>query len=479
MPQPAVPPLPLRHPAASVRPGLPAAVWLQVAMLACLIGGTLGHVLLPVQLAAALAVMWMITQLRLMIPLARVFMALATTLAVIAVALDPASFARIETALLQGTGFAALMMVLGLLRDPVRRSSVARGATEYLLSFPPARRFASLFAGAHFMSLMFNVGIIAMIGDLTAARDGRDTRADPDRRAMVMAAMRGAALVSIWSPISLGFAIVTAGLPALDPVTLALAAFGFGALAVTLGCLWPMLPAEARVAPPPATTATTAPATGQGPWPMLGILAISALLLAATYAVHRTAELSFTVASVTVLPVFALGWLALESPRATEGFGPRLTRALGALADLRSEGAVFLSANVIGAVLSMALQATPLWQGLMASDAAGLPLALACLLAVPLAATVYLPNTIVVVMGAQLLGHTPLGLAHPVSLGLALCIGWGLAICVSPISAMNLISARFCATSARRIALGWNRRYVVVLAALGCAAVALAYGAGL
>lgn len=457
-------------------PALPPAVWLQIAMLLCLVVGAFSHHPGPMRAAAALAVVWIATQWRRLIPLARVFFALATALGALALAVAPATApGLLASALVQGTGFAALMMVLGLLRQPVRRAETTLAATEYLLAFPPRRRFAALFAGAHFMSLMFNVGIIAMIGDLTQPRDGRDVSRDPARRAMVMAAMRGAALVSIWSPIGLGFAIVSAGLPALEPLRLVGAAFLFSAVAVAIGALWPLLPAEARM---PRDAAPAADLQGSGA-ALAVTLVISAGLLGATWAIHVGLGVGFTIASVTVLPVFALIWLALESRHAADGFGARLGQALAALADLRSESAIFLSANVIGAVLSLALQASPLWEALAGSRFAGLPLALACLVAVPAAAAVYLPNSIVVVMGAQLLGHTPLGLEHPVALGLALCIGWGLAICVSPISAMTLIAGRFCATSSRRIAHRWNLPYALLLLLLGAATVSLAYRLGL
>ena len=458
------------------RPGaLPAAVWLQIAMLLCLIFGAFAHHTAPMQAAAGLAVIWIATQWGRLIRLARVFFALAIGLGVIALWHVPAAGAQLAAALVQGTGFAALMMVLGLLRQPVRRAQTTRSATEYLLAFPPQRRFAALFAGAHVMALMFNVGIIAMIGDLTEPRDGRDVRHDPARRAMVMAAMRGAATVSIWSPIGLGFAIVSAGLPTLDPLRLICCAVAFSALALALGARWPLLPTEARM-PRDAAPGGNSGGAGRA---LAATLAISALLLGLTYAMHRGLGVGFTIASVTVLPVFALIWLGLESRHAEAGFGPRLVQALRALGDLRSESAIFLSANVIGVVLSMALQASPLWAAMIESRFAGLPLALGCLVAVPLAAALYLPNSIVVVVAAQLLGGTPLGLEHPVALGLALCIGWGLAICVSPISAMTLIAGRLCATSSRRVAHHWNMPYAATLLFLGAGAVCLAYRFGL
>jgi len=457
-------------------PGLPPAVWLQIAVLACLMLGAFSHHSQPMQVAAALTIFWIATQWGRLIPLARVFFVLATLLGGLAIAFAPQTApALLGSALVQGTGFAALMMVLGLLRQPVRRAPTTLAATEYLLTFPPRRRFAALFAGAHFMSLMFNVGIIAMIGDLTQPRDGTDVSRDPARRALVVAAMRGAALVSIWSPIGLGFAIVSAGLPAAEPLRLIGLAFAFSVIAVAIGARWPLLPEEARM---PVNATASADLAGSGT-ALTATLAISAGLLGATWAIHVGLGVSFTIASVTVLPVFALVWLALESRHAEIGFDARLGQALSALGDLRSESAIFLSANVIGAVLSMALQASPIWDVLVGNRFAGLPLALGCLVAVPTAAALYLPNSIVVVMGAQLLSQTPLGTEHPTALGLALCIGWGLAICVSPISAMTLITGRFCATDSRQIAHRWNLPYVSLLLLLGAAAISLAYSFGL
>lgn len=465
---------PRGHPSAMRPGGLPLPVWLQCLMLLCLVAGALGHLAWLQELAAGLAALWLATQWRRLIPMARVFCGLAC-LAALGIALwDRAALAELLRALVQGAGFAALMMVLGLLRAPVRRAATTRAAAERLLAFPPGRRFAALLGGAHFMSLMFNVGIISMVGDLTEAPDGRDLARDPARRAMIVAAMRAAALAAIWSPIGLGFAIVSAGIAGFEPLVFTGCAFAFTLVVLGLGGLLPLLPAEARV--PAAAPLPVARGSGRA---LLATIAISALLLMLAYGLHLVAAISFTMASVTVLPLFALAWLALESRGAAQGFGPRLRDAMAGLAELRSESAVFLSANVIGAAIALLLQASPLWSGLTEGAAMGLPLVIGCMLAVPLAAMCYLPNSIVVVMAAQLLGQTPLAAEHPVALGLALSIGWGTAICVSPISAMVLITARYCAVTPGRVARRWNLPYVGLILACGSVAVALAYGCGL
>jgi hypothetical protein len=116
------------------------------------------------------------------------------------------------------------MIALGALRHPVRRIQTTPDAAEYLLAFPSRRHFAALHPGAHSMSLMFNVGIIAMIADLTQPQDARDgggghARGHDDQHPV---------------PIGLGFAIITVGLPALDPLVFVSITFGCTTLTLAL-----------------------------------------------------------------------------------------------------------------------------------------------------------------------------------------------------------------------------------------------------
>ncbi len=92
-----------------------------------------------------------------------------------------------------------------------------------------------------------------MIGDLARA-GGRDT---VDRRPLVLGAMRGAALTTIWSPIGLGFAIVTAGIPSLDPLKLMGLAFVLTVVMLMITAIFPLLPAEARTGRRARSSATS------------------------------------------------------------------------------------------------------------------------------------------------------------------------------------------------------------------------------
>ncbi|GAA6199327.1 hypothetical protein [Aquicoccus sp. SU-CL01552] len=451
--------------------GAEFGVLLQCLLLVALIVGALTGVSGLVEFAAVLAVLWVATQWVRLIPMARLFVGLAIA-SLAAAALLPDALPRLVTAAVQGTGFAALMMVLGLLRQPVKRAAVTRAAAEYLLSISPRWRYGSLLTGTQFMALMFNVGIIPMVGDLTEPEDGRDARHDPARRAMVMAAMRGAALVTIWSPMSLGFAIVTAGVPTVAPLPLIALAFAFTLFLLALSSLLPMLPNEARI-PRDAST----PAAAGSARALLLVLGASALLLTLTMALHVVMGLGFTLCAVVTIPAFAFIWLACEGAAAAPLAG-RLRDALFAMADLRSEAALFLAANVIGAGLSVAIQASPLWPLLAAPGFASLPTLLACLLLIPLAAALYLPNSVMVVLTAQIFGPTLLGQVHPLALGLTLCIGWALAICVNPISAMSLITARLGDVPASRVAHRWNAQFTAVAMACAVVLISAVYAAG-
>jgi hypothetical protein len=453
------------------RSSLSAAVWLQIALIAALIAGAVLDLPMLQTLAGVLAILWIVSQWKKLMPLARLFAGLAALCGLAAAILVPQALPRLFMAVVQGTGFAALMMVLGLLRQPVKRAAVTRSAANYLLTTPPRRRYGALLAGAQFMALMFNVGIIAMVGDLTQAHDGQTEKADPERSAMVLAAMRGAALVSIWSPMSLGFAIVTAGVHMVDPMALIAVAFFFTMIMVAISAVFPMLPRAAQLS---AVQGTQSRGSGHA---VAAVLVISAVLLGCSIMLHQLTGFAFTLCTVIILPVFALIWLALERNQ-RESFADRLGEALMALADLRNEGALFLSANVIGAALSLALQASPLWPLLSGAGFASLPVLLLLLIAIPVSAALYLPNSVMVVLAAQVFGPTMLGQSHPLALGLTLCIGWSLAISVNPISAMNLIVARFSGVSASRVAHRWNAGFAFVTACAAAILITIVYEMG-
>lgn len=441
---------------------------LQLLMICLLVCGAVGGWSQLSLIAAGLAVIGCVLQWEQLLKLARLFCIGAVLMAALVAVRCPDKLDTLARSLDQGAAFAALMMVLGMLRHPVRRSPFVREAARYLLVYPPSTRYTATNVGAHFLSLLFNVGVITMIGDLSKHLGSTKASGGKASSPMVVAAMRGAALVSIWSPIGLGFAIVTTGIPTLDPLRFLFAALGFTVLALLITAKWPMLPLEAQV-PQQHERLAELPSKA----PLIGTLAICLLLLLIVMVIHRWLGISFTLASVAVVPLLAVGWLILEEADEPASLRQELCNTIDGLSNLRSESVIFMSANVLGAGLSMLIQTLPGWQSLAVGDIPVLPALLVCLVLIPLVAASYIPNSIVVVMAAQLLGNSPLGHHYPLALALTLAVAWAVAISVSPISAMNLITGSLCGVSSRRAALVWNRPFAVTLTLLASVLIAV------
>ncbi|MBP0573848.1 hypothetical protein J8J27_24415, partial [Mycobacterium tuberculosis] len=104
--------------------------------------------------------------------------------------LFPDRIGELKAALVQGVAFAVLLASIGVMRYAVRRSATAAAAARYLVSVPGRSRYAAVNVGSHFLSLLFNVGIIALIGELIGSdKDGRLPQ--DERRHLLLAGMRG------------------------------------------------------------------------------------------------------------------------------------------------------------------------------------------------------------------------------------------------------------------------------------------------
>ncbi|PWC19491.1 hypothetical protein [Brenneria corticis] len=374
-------------------------------------------------------------------------------------------------ALAQGAAFSCLLIVLGLLRYPVSRSGTVREAAGYLLSFPAGRRYVAVNAGSHFLSLLFNVGIIPLIADQLG--NGGNKPSEDERRIMLLAGMRGAVLMTIWSPMGLGFAIVTTALTALNSMYFVAAAFASALLIMAVTCFWAMRCEGVEVdVPAPARAAAGSPRT------LLGVLLACALLLAGVIGIHIWLQWSFVVSTVLVLPLFALGWLCLERSAPGTDLVQDARHIFRNIGSMRMESAIFLSANVIGAAISLTIQQQPGWQALQSAHFPALAVLLACLLIVPLAGALFIPHSIFVVLLAQIFGASELGLTHPMALALALTLGWAMAIAVSPISAMSLLTGSLCGVRPQKVGLQWNRGFVGLMFIVSAAIIGVAYWYG-
>lgn len=406
--------------------------------------------------ATALAAVAVLSDWKRLATIAKVFVSAGFVLCATSEFLAPAGKAEVvERALYQGVGFSSFLSVLGMLRYAVGRSEIIRNAAEYLMSMPGRRRYQAVKVGSHLLSLLFNIGIISLLGQMVAkATEGQDRQGE--RRSILLAAMRGTVLMTIWSPLGVGFAIITQSIPNLAPTAFIIAAF---ATAVALILVTTLFHTE-------VTGQTINLAADDGDRPSAGPLAITLCacvgLFGGTLAIHAAIDVSPLVASLILLPLFALGWIVYEQRVPISGLGREVKGMVGNMSVMRTESAIYLSASVIGATAVVFLDG----RGDFLMELNQLPpsvLAGLCIVAIAASALLFVPHSIVVVFLAQLFGAAAFGNADPMLLALSLSLGWAAGIALSPISAMSITMARLTSTSATTIVLKWNGAFAATV----------------
>jgi hypothetical protein len=445
------------------------ALLLAAALL--LVVGGIGRFPPLTEAATVAAVIGTLAQWPRLFRMGRIFI-VAAILSGAAVALAyPARLGEVHAALVQGVAFAVLLSTIGVMRHAVRRSEIAADAARTLISAPARSRYAAINVGCHFLSLLFNVGIIALIGELLGGGSGvRVSRSE--RRRLLLAGMRGTVLMTVWSPMGLGFAIVTTGIVGLDPVAFLMLSFAVAIVLVAVTCVL-FGGAESD------TAAAEEDGERRSIRPVVTILGVGAGLLAATIGLHLALGTSFIVATAAVIPVISLIWVAAEPTAGGRRLGEDLAAMFRGLSDMRGESAVFLSANVIGAAISIVVREQSFWQVIQNGAWPDLWIIAACLTIVPLAGAAMIPHSIFVVLIVQLFGDGSAGHHHPMTLALALTLGWAMAIAVSPISAMSMITGHLAGVPSHVVGLRWNARFVAALFALSVGLILVAYGCGL
>ena len=455
-----------------------AAGVLSLVMLATLVAGKIGAGRLPG--AGALLALSAITALGLALlrldrvsRIAQVFLA-GAALSTLAVAVFlPKALPAMQAALMQGTAFSAFLTALGLIRAPVRRSALIARAAEGLFAHSARVRVLAVSLGAQGISVLFNIGTIGMISDIARNHDTARKAAGKrgiDTRTMTLAALRGTLLMTVWSPIGLGFAIVTSAIPTLDPVQFFGLAF---AVVAVLSVAAALLQAAATPLPTGPRPDDPAP-EGAGRALALVLVAIAGLI-ALTIAAHRLLDISFLIAACLVLPLLAALWPRLEPGLRGGPAEGRLARLSAASEGMATESTIFLAAAVIGAAVAAAAQAAGIDALIAGGQLPALAVILTCLVAIPAVGAVMIPHTIVMIMAAQLFGAGPVGAAHPYALGLALLFAWALAIAASPISAMSIITGRELGVTPQRVTFALNLRFTLGLMAAAAALVCLVY----
>ncbi len=373
---------------------------------------------------------------------------------------------ELVTALSRAAFLAALFSALGALREAARSSPTILDTGRLLAQQPPGRRYAAMSLGGTLFGAILNFGAVALLCGMvrdsnTLEAAGGDARIQAIReKRMLLAVLRGFSTLMFWCPLTVAYAIVTTAVAAASWPAMVL----LGTLA-TLGVLALGWLLDRLTMPRPRRRADVEPFHWRSLAPLLGLLA---LVFGLALLVEETTQGQLVHGVILVVPLIALGWIALGSgwSQSALRMGRYLSRSVPRQ---NGEIAVLGNAAFLGAVIAALLPQTGV-QALL--DRAELP-------AVVIPAV--LPwlvvgvgqlganSLITVTVLAAVIGDPARFGVDPTVLGLSLVIGWGITVGSSPAAVATMMIGRLSGRTPGAIGRGWNGVYTL-LALLFCSA---------
>jgi hypothetical protein len=308
---------------------------LAMILILCLLVGEIGGAIweplaaaMPVAVISVLVLI--IVHLRDIIAVARGLFVAALVSVVLVLILDPEAQPVLWSAARQGTIFAGFLMVLGLLRGPVRASRLIGLAGTRLFSFPTRLRPAALSFGSQFLAVLFNLGTINILSDIAGRQLGASglDQEDPVLPAAVkvtLLAQRGTILATIWNPTGVGFSIITTSIVGLDPVGFLLLSFMTSMVLGMVTLIGPgRITSDARLVEP-----TLGWVTGyEGSRALVTMLLAVVGMIALSLLIHYALGVSFITSACLVIPALVVLWPFAEPGLRSTGL-PGSMSALG------------------------------------------------------------------------------------------------------------------------------------------------------
>ncbi|MBI2240052.1 MAG: hypothetical protein HYU59_04520 [Magnetospirillum gryphiswaldense] len=349
----------------------------------------------------------------------RVILVLAMAAAAATLIWHPDPSAILGKAAIAAASIIGLFAALGFLREAAETSALVQQCGELMVRQPPGRRYLVLTLGSHLISLVLNFGVLPLLGTMVMkgntleAAGGEQRIVDIRTRRMLSAMLRGFAMMTAWSPLSVSFAVTIVVVPGLDwPHLLPIQALLAGLL---LGLGWYL---DRRAFPP---TGQALPGVGQTTdwrpaWRMTALVA------------------AVVCTSVALAEMLGVKLVIVRDEVAM----------LGGAMFAGTVAAAFLSPDTIGALV----------------DGLGLPpLLLIILLAWSIMALAQVGVS--QIASVTLLGGALVHVAHPLVLASAMMGAWALSACSTVVGAAVLTVARIGGVGVKVVGRDWNGLYVV------------------
>ncbi|PKU21722.1 hypothetical protein [Telmatospirillum siberiense] len=395
----------------------------------------------------------------------RIMLAVCLTSALAAWIWQPDPLSLLGRALDDGAFIVGLFAALSLLRDAAESSHLVQTCGGWMVRQPPGRRYLVLSVGSHLISLVLNFGVLPLLGTMvlkgnTLEAAGGDVRVTAIRQQRMMTAvLRGYCMMTVWSPLSICFAVTQVSVPGIAWWRLLPLQLGLAVLLMGLG--WVM---DRRAFPGTQAPRGAEQAGGHRPMYALGILIGAVVTCSVAWA--ETLGVRPVIGAMMVVPVSALIWLTAQhwsaQPQAAVAMafrrlGQRLTVSMPSY---RNEFVILGGAMFFGRLASAFLspEITAKIIGLVPLP----PVAVSVLLAwaMMLLANFGVPQIVTVtLLGSAVTNLTRLGI-DPLVLASGLMGAWSLSATTTPVGAAALTVARLSGVSSTTVAHEWNGAFV-------------------
>ncbi|MBC7951962.1 MAG: hypothetical protein H7Z12_09135 [Rhodospirillaceae bacterium] len=388
---------------------------------------------------------------------ARRILLAAVLAAMAALAFHPAPVTLVVNAGTQAAAIIGLFAALGFLREAAETSPLIQRCGELMVRQPPGRRYAVLALGSHLIGVVLNFGVLSLLGTMvmrgnTAEAAGGDTRIVAVRsQRMLSAILRGFATITIWSPLSVSFAVVQTAVHGLAWWPL---------LGIQIGLNWLLLALGWAVdrATFPRVTHMHQPTDWR---PLLALSVLVGAVVVTAVAVAELLSVRMVVGAMVVVPPAALVWLWAQHRRivpALKHLGRQLTKSMPGF---RDEVAMIGGAMFLGIVVTAFV---PPQETARLIAMAHLPPAMLLVVlswSVMLFAQIGLSQIITVtLLGGALTNLSDLGVP-PLAMASGLMGAWALSVCSTPVGAAVLTVARLGGVEMSVVARQWNGRFVL------------------
>jgi hypothetical protein len=376
---------------------------------------------------------------------------------------------------------AAFILLMGLLREGGITSPAVLQCGTYVTQQPPQRRFLAVFMGAHFFSVLINLGSLSLLAPIIqrGVRGDHRQREDLDEiallreRRQLTALLRGFAWFLLWAPTAVTQAILPTLIPGVDPARLVITGICLAVLMLAVGWAedtlrW--LPLRRRL-----RSSGRLPQREDLPFPRAALLrlgAVSALLFGLTLLFTAWGGVLLVGGVMLAAPIVLLVWVFMQQQPAGQSVAlrPRIGATLRRLAGVTAVGlpsfqreAVSLgAAGFIGTLAAALVPAEQVAGFLSVAEMPGWVFLSLLSLTVWFFGMVALsPITTAVFLGSLVteLGALP---ADPTSVVLAIAAGTAVCTLGAPFASGTLMLARASGYSGIELTWKWNLAYTVV-----------------